>query len=42
MAHYAMNKTNAKKMAMHYRKKGYVCTIYKKKNGMWGVSVKRK
>lgn len=37
----AMTKTNAKKKAREMRKKGYECSIYKKKNG-WGVSVTRK
>jgi len=42
MASYrAMNKTLAKRKAMYMRKKGYNCSIFKKKKG-WGVSVTRK
>ena len=37
----AKNKTTAKAKAMKMRKKGYECSVYKKKKG-YGVSVTRK
>ncbi len=42
MASYrAKNKTNAKEKAKEMRKKGYECSIFKKKKG-YGISVTRK
>jgi len=38
--HNSQTKTNAKKMAAYYRKKGYNCTVFKKGGG-WGISVTR-
>ena len=38
--HNSQTKTNAKKIATYYRKKGYNCTVLKK--GKWyGISVTR-
>jgi len=36
-----MKKKNAKMKASKMRKKGYECSVYKKKKG-WGISVTRK
>lgn len=36
--HNSNTKTNAKKMAAYYRKKGYNCTVFKKQGG-YGISV---
>ena len=41
MSYRAYTKTAAKAKARLFRKKGYNCSIFKKKKG-WGVSVKRK
>ena len=35
------SKGNAKEDATKYRKKGYNCSLYKKKSGKWYLSVSR-
>jgi hypothetical protein len=41
VAHRAKSKRTAEMMAANYRKKGFNCSVFKKKKG-YGVSVKRK